>query len=104
MANIKELVQPQNGLNLTQLQGARSSVSYQVATGISWVSLFGDQVEKMINHPQSGFELISMPSLEEITGLYESGTDRAVVRYKQLANILGLRFSNEDLKFIRILK
>lgn len=93
-----------NDLTLLQLQGAKNSVSYQVATGISWVNLFGDRIEKLINHPQNVFEVISMPPLEQIVGLYESGTDRAVTRYKHLANILGLRFSNENLKFMRILK
>lgn len=93
-----------NGLNLVQLQGSRSRVSYQVSTGISWVNLFGDQIEKIATNPQSDFKLISMPPLEQISGLYESGTDSAVIRYKQLVNFLGLRFSKEDFKFLRILK
>lgn len=91
-------------LTIVQLQGAKSPVSYQVSTSILWVRLFGDQVEKIVTHPQSKFERISMPSLEQVVGLYDSGTDRAVGRYQQLINILGLRFSHEDLKFVRGLK
>jgi len=88
-------------LNIVQLQGSKSSVSYQVSTGFLWVRLFGDQVKKIVFSPQSEFERISMPHFEKIVGLYDFGTDAALGRYQQLANILGLRFSNQEWKFIK---
>ncbi|MDD3002827.1 MAG: hypothetical protein PHD49_01360 [Candidatus Shapirobacteria bacterium] len=88
-------------LSIVQLQGSKSSVSYQVSTGFLWVRLFGDQVKKIVFDPQSEFERISMPHFEKIVGLYDSGTDAALGRYQQLANILGLRFSNQEWKFIK---
>jgi len=88
-------------LNIVQLQGSKSSASYQFSTGFLWVRLFGDQVKKIAFNPQSEFERISMPHFEKIVGLYDSGTDAAVGRYQQLANILGLRFSNQEWKFIK---
>ncbi|MDD3002642.1 MAG: hypothetical protein PHS06_02105 [Candidatus Shapirobacteria bacterium] len=88
-------------LNIVQLQGSKSSVSYQVSTGFLWVRLFGDQVKKIAFNSQSEFERISMPHFEKIVGLYDSGTDAALGRYQQLANILGLRFSNQEWKFIK---
>jgi len=91
-------------LTLVQLQGAKSPVSYQVSTSILWVKLFGDQVEKIATHPKCCFERISMPSLDQIAGLFDSESDKAVGRYQQLANILKLRFSHEDLKFVRDLR
>lgn len=90
-----------DNLNILQLQGAHSAVSYQVANGLNWVHLFGDQLQQIAQHPQSSFSRISMPPLEKIVGLYESGTDCAVTRYKQLANFLGLRFSHEESSFVR---
>jgi hypothetical protein len=45
-----------------------------------------------------------MPSLDQIDGLYDSGTDAAADRYRQLIKFLGLRYSQENLKYIRILK
>lgn len=89
-------------LGLVQLQGSKSQVSYQVSTGILWVRLFGDQIEKIVSHPQSHFERISMPPLEKITGL-DSGTDSAVMRYKELIKILGLRYSSEDIRYLKTL-
>lgn len=91
-------------LTLVQLQGAKSPVSYQITTSISWVRLFGDQVEKIITHPKCCFERISMPPLDQIIGLHDAESDKAVGRYQQLANILKLRFSHEDLKFVRDLR
>jgi hypothetical protein len=93
-----------SNLVLVQLQGAKNGVSYSVTTGITWVELFGNQVEKIISHPKNRFELLSMPSMEEIDGLYDAGSEKAAGKYKQLANILGLRFSKEDWKFVRSLK
>lgn len=88
-------------LTVVQLQGAKTKISYQFSTGLSWVKIFGDQVEKIITHPQNKFELISMPSLDQIVGLSDSGTDAAVGRYNQLSVILGLRFSHEDFMYVR---
>lgn len=90
-----------DNLNIVQLQGARSRVSYKVTNGLNWVSLFGDQVEKIAVHSSSHFDRISMPSLEKIVGLYDSGSDAAVARYQQLVRVLGLRFSHEDYMFLR---
>jgi hypothetical protein len=91
-------------LTVVQLQGSKSQVSYQVSTGILWVNLFGNQIEKITNHPQNFFKRISMPSLDQIAGLYDSGTDAAIGRYQQLIKILNLRFSQENLKYIKVLK
>lgn len=90
-------------LNLVQLQGAKNKISYQFATGLSWVKIFGDQVETIVSHPHHKFKLISMPSLGQIVGLYDSGNDAAIGRYQQLSTILGLRFSHEDYMYLRTL-
>jgi hypothetical protein len=91
-------------LTVVQLQGAKSRVSYQVSTGFLWVNLFSDQINQITAHPQNFFDQISMPSLDQIDGLYDSGTDAAADRYRQLIKFLGLRYSQENLKYIRILK
>ncbi len=88
-------------ISILQLQGARSRVSYKVATGIDWVSLFGDQVLKVATCEENCFRFITMPCLEKIDGLYETGTEKAIERYVRFAKILGLRFSKEDLKYIK---
>ncbi len=92
-------------ISVLQLQGARNNVSYKVSTGIDWVKLFSDQISKIISYDdQNHFRLITMPDIVKIDGLSESGTEMARGRYIRFANMLGLRFSKEDGKYIKELK
>jgi hypothetical protein len=45
-----------------------------------------------------------MPSFWEINGLCDSSSEYSVGRYRQLANNLQLRFSQESNKYIKELK
>jgi hypothetical protein len=89
-------------LSVLQLQGAKNNISYKVSTGIDWINLFSDQLLKITSCDEKRFRLITMPSLTEIDGLYEeNATEMAVGRYLRFANILGLRFSKEDDKYVK---
>lgn len=88
-------------LNIVQLQGSKGKPGYRISTGFFFVDFFGDQIKKIINHPEAEFERISMPSFGEIKGMEDLQSEMAIQRYKELANILGLRFSNQDWKFIK---
>ena len=88
-------------LSIVQLQGSKGKPGYRISTGFLFVDFFGDQIKKIANHPQSGFERISMPSFGQINGLEDLNSEAAINRYQKLANILGLRFSNQEWKFIK---
>lgn len=87
--------------SILQLQGAKNKVSYKVSTGIDWINLFSNQVSEIVSSNQEYFKLISMPSLNRIEGLYDTGTEMAAKRYVRFANILGMRFSRENDKYIK---
>jgi hypothetical protein len=91
-------------LSVLQLQGARSKVSFRVATGIKWVEVFGDQVVSIATYNCGQFERLTMPDLGEIKGLYECQSERSVERYKYLANIMHLRQSVDEKRYVRELK
>ena len=88
-------------LSIVQLQGAKGKIGYKISTGFCFVDFFGDQIKKMVDHPKSEFEIISMPSMGQINGLEDFSAEVAIQRYQRLANILGLRFSNQEWKFIK---
>jgi hypothetical protein len=89
-------------LNIVQLQGSRDKkTGYKMATGFMCVDFFGDQVKRIVEHPDARFERITMPSFNQIDGLLETDSDAAFVRYRKLANSLKLRFSEQEKKFIK---
>ncbi|MDP4009760.1 MAG: hypothetical protein Q8P53_02120 [Candidatus Shapirobacteria bacterium] len=95
--------EPEN-LSVLQIQGARSKESYRVSICILWIELFSNQVEKMVTHELSPFTRITMPKLEEISGLYETGTEAAIKRYQYFADILKLRYSQSERRYMKELK
>lgn len=91
-------------LKIVQLQGARSKGGYQIATGFFFVDFFGSQIKKITDHPESWFRRIVMPSLGQIDGLYETNSEPAMNRYQKLADNLGMKFSEQEFKFVREIK
>lgn len=90
-----------NELKIVQLQGARSKGGYQITTGFFFVEFFGDQIKKMTNHPDAWFERIVMPHFGQIDGLCDTNSEPAMNRYQKLADNLGLKFSDQEFKFVR---
>ena len=88
-------------LGIVQLQGSRGKPGYRISTGFFFVDFFGDQIKKIVNHSEAEFQRITMPSFGEINGMEDLRSEMAINRYQKLVNILGLRFSNEEWKFIK---
>ncbi len=91
-------------LEITQFQGASGKAGYRLTTELRLSNLFADQVETIVKSEKSGFKRICMPTIEGIEGLIESNSEMACQRYKSLATILGLNYSQEERLYIRDIK
>ncbi len=88
-------------LELTQLQGGKKG--YRVLTSMDVLRLLTDQVNGIIEHPESPYSLIVMPRVLLIGGVL-AATDEAILRYEIAAKKLGLKYSEDQGLFTRKLK
>ncbi len=55
-------------LTVLQLQGA-AGAGYRVNTGLRWVPLIADQMQQLVEHPESEIERITVPDVTTIAGI-----------------------------------
>ena len=81
--------------DITQVQGAKSSKSYRVATGLNWHLLLGRRTRDYATHPESEVRQITMQptsSMQNIDGARSETVDRG---YNIVKNVLEMRWSQE---------
>lgn len=88
-------------LQLMQLQGARSSRAFRVATGVYWIDLMADEAVSMAKHRRSDIKRLTMPKPAMIKGIEHAVSELVVNRYHEFATRAELRWSQDDLVFAR---
>lgn len=88
-------------LELTQLQGGKKG--YRVLTSMNVLRLFTDQLNGILEHPENPYNLIVMPRALFIVGIM-AATEEAILRYEIAARKLGLKYSEDQGRFVRKLK
>ncbi len=86
-------------LRLDQLQGAKQE-GYRVTSSVSWVHFFADEILNIAKHPESGVERLVMQPTFAIQGFLDAA-EKAMRRYDEFAARLKMRFSAEELLYVR---
>lgn len=89
---------------LQQLQGARSKVSWRVATGMRWDDFLMSEAIAVATLPESGVRRIGMPQPIDIENIDGARSEQALERYKAFIVHAHLRWSQQDQLFVRDLK
>lgn len=89
---------------LQQLQGARSPVSWRVATAFKWDSFLMHDALEIAQMPESGVRRIAMPNPLHIKGIESAESEQAVERYRAFITFAALQWSQTDHLFVRDLK
>jgi hypothetical protein len=88
-------------LRLLQLQGANSSKSYRVATGLRGQNFMAQEALALALHPESGIHRLVVPNLTHIEGIDSVQSELALMRYKGFAVYALLRWSQEEDAYVR---
>jgi hypothetical protein len=88
-------------LILVQLQGAKSSVSWRVTTGLRWCNLFMSEALQIANLDGSGIRRIGMPNPLFIQGIESSESEEILYRYQAFITFAALQWSEDDQLFVR---
>lgn len=88
-------------LSIQQLQGTASKVGYRVSTGFKVPVFFADQIITIAQDPANRFERITMPPPADIEGADLIRSNDALSRYEKLAQVLRLRLSKLESKYVR---
>lgn len=91
-------------LSVLQFQGAARREGYRVATGLFVVSLFAEQIRAIAQHPEAPYRELFMPAVFLIKGAEDAASDLMRVRYEALAGDLGMKYSHEEMRFVRKIK
>lgn len=84
-----------------QLQGAKSSESYRVTTGLHWTDLFADELVTLASHPESGVDRIAMLNPLLIEGVVQARSEATLIRYQNFITHAYLRWSQDERAFFR---
>lgn len=87
-----------------QVQGAQSRKSYRLCTGLDWPECLGSVVRSISERVDTIVREVQMPSIESIEGVCESRSEHVNSIYQKVAQVIGLRFSEEERAFVRDLK
>lgn len=86
---------------LRQLQGAKSRVSWRVATGVRWDDFLMNEAVAIARLPHSGVRRIGMPNPLLIEGIDGAKSEGAIERYKAFVVIAALQWSQTDKLYVR---
>lgn len=87
--------------DIKQVQGAKSSVSYRVASTLKWPQLLGTRVGQFATHTNAEVRQVVMKPTHLITNIEEAKSDRIEETYKLVRDTLGMRWSKEQGVFVR---
>ena len=90
-------------LVILQLQGARSSKSYRLTSGLKWIEVFADQAISIAEHPLTPFQRVLMPPLHQIEGTASWERDIRE-KYARFRSVAMLRHSEEEQMYVRDIK
>lgn len=71
-------------LKVVQLQGAAGK-GYRVNTGLRWVPLVADQMQRLVENPQTSVQGIIVPPVADIEGINQASTT-AYENYRSFAS------------------
>lgn len=91
-------------LVLVQLQGARSPVSWRVATALRWDALLMTEALEIARLEGSGIRRIGMPNPLFIKGIDQAVSEEAFNRYHAFIHVAALTWSAEDQLYVRDVK
>jgi len=86
-------------LSLDQLQGAKQE-GYRVTSSLNWVYFFADEILDIAKYTESGVERVVMQPVVAIEGFIDAA-DKAMRRYEEFAARLKMRFSEEEVLYVR---
>lgn len=82
---------------ILQVQGAKSPVSYRVATGVHWQELMAHRIKNYSQHPEADVRHIVMPPPQHVTNIVDAkNLENAFASYAKVRAALGMRFSEID--------
>lgn len=90
-------------LTILQLQGGRQE-GYRVSSGLAIVPLLAEQIRLLAEHPDSPYEHLFMPPIVLIQGIIDAASEQVIRRYEELAQRVGLTFSQVENRFVRKLR
>lgn len=82
--------------DISQVQGARSRVSYRVAATMNTPLILADNVMRLAKHPSARVRHLTMPRPAEIAGIFNADSNNVFAHYEAVLHHLDMRFS-EDL-------
>lgn len=85
---------------LQQLQGAKSRVSWRVATGMRWSDFLLTEAMNVAKTRGSEVRRLGMPRPELIENIEGARSESAVERYKAFIVIAGLQWSQQDRLYV----
>ena len=88
-------------ISILQFQGALRGEGYRVSSGLLLVPLFASQIHEISSHPDAPYRELYMPVTFTIEGLEVAKSGNATARYESLAAELGLKFSHDELRYVK---
>ncbi len=82
--------------DISQVQGARSRVSYRVAVTMNTPLILADNVMRLAKHPSARVRHLTMSPPAEIPGIFNADSNNVFAHYEAVLHHLDMRFS-EDL-------
>lgn len=82
--------------NICQVQGAKSRVSYRVATCLNWQPMLGEVIRRYAVHPEADVRRLIMPSLHMIRNIEDARSQLIEKTYAAVRNVLRMRYSKEE--------
>lgn len=86
---------------LLQLQGAKTKVSWRVATGVRWDDFMMSEALALAQSSGSGVRRIGMPKPVHIENIEGARSEQALERYKAFIVLAHLRWSQADNLYVR---
>lgn len=100
-AAVSSFATTNDDLVLLQLQGAKSKVSWRVATGVRWDDFLMYEAVALAQSSGSGVRRIGMPKPIQIENIEGARSEQALDRYKAFIMLAHLRWSQADYLYVR---
>jgi hypothetical protein len=87
--------------NILQLQGSTSRKAFRVNSAFAVAQCFAEQLRRYALHPDAEVRRLTMPHGHGITNIDGArNMESAVRKYEVYASLLGLRYSQEEHKYV----
>jgi hypothetical protein len=81
--------------DLPQVQGARSSVAFRVATTLRWEELIANRISQFAEHPNAEVRHLTMPPFHMLDNIEHAASEKVERTYATVRTALKMRFSEE---------